>query len=441
MPQRSTVADLRRMCHEWVMHEPHPIKLVVEDDLKRTRLTVAFRLVLAIPHFIWIALWSIAVVVVAVVGWLAAVASGRLPGAFHRFFCSYVRYAVHLAAYLSIVADPYPGFGGAAGSYPVDVQLPEGPEDQSRRGIVVRILLAIPALIFSVGLGGGSGTISGRGGSTRSTSAGTNGLSGVTAILGWFASVFTARMPRGLRDAGAYTIGYRAQALAYILLLTPRYPSADPTSMLAGLERPPLHPVHIVGDSGDLRRSRLTVLFRLVLAIPHLVWLALCGIAAGLVAIVQWFATLIQGRPAAKLHEFLSRYVRYAFHVNAYVCLVANPFPGFSGRPGLYPLDLELPGPQPQNRWKTAFRIVLALPAILVSAGLGGVLVAAALLSWFASLVQGSAPEGLRNASAYALRYGGQVNAYVFLLTEVYPHSSPLEGASPGDTFELEPAV
>jgi hypothetical protein len=39
----------------------HPIRLSVTDDLRRTRLTVAFRLILAIPHLIWLALWGIVV--------------------------------------------------------------------------------------------------------------------------------------------------------------------------------------------------------------------------------------------------------------------------------------------------------------------------------------------------------------------------------------------
>jgi len=55
------------------------------------------------------------------------------------------------------------------------------------------------------------------------------------------------------------------------------------------------HPVRLVVDD-DLRRSRLTVFFRLLLAIPHLIWLSLWGIAAYLAAIVNWFATLITGR-------------------------------------------------------------------------------------------------------------------------------------------------
>ena len=41
--------------------EEHPVRLVVEDDLHRNRWTVFFRLILVIPHVIWIFLWTIAV--------------------------------------------------------------------------------------------------------------------------------------------------------------------------------------------------------------------------------------------------------------------------------------------------------------------------------------------------------------------------------------------
>jgi hypothetical protein len=409
------------------MHE-HPVQLVVEDDLRRSRLTVFFRLLLAIPHLIWVALWSIVMLVAAIIGWLAALAVGRLPASLHRFFCAYVRYTTHLSAYLALAADPYPGFTGEAGRYPVDVRLPD-PEDQSRWRTLLRLFLAIPALLVAAALGS-SGSVGWSGGKARSYSAGGSGLLTAAAVLGWFASVFTGLMPRGLRDAGVYAVGYRAQTLAYLLLVTGRYPSSDPTAMLAAVERPPQHPVHLVGEADDLRRSRVTVLFRLPLAIPHLVWLALWSVAAWIVAIVQWFVTLVRGRPASALHAFLTRFVRYAFHVYAFLFLAANPFPGFAGEPGRYPLDLELPPPARQNRWKTGFRLILAIPAAVVDGALGGALIVAAVLTWFAALATGSAPWGLRNLSAYALRYGGQLNAYLLLLTDSYPHASPLEGAA-----------
>jgi hypothetical protein len=210
--------------------------------------------------------------------------------------------------------------------------------------------------------------------------------------------------------------------------------------VLPGVDRPPQLRGHLVGDADDLRFSRVTVFFRLPLAIPHLVWLALWSVVAILTAIGMWFATLFSGTPPAGLHRFLSRYVRYALHVNAFFYLVANPFPGFVGEQGSYPLDLELPGPARQDRRKTGFRVFLAIPAALVNSALGWGLAVAAFLTWFVALATGAAPWGLRNFSAYALRYSAQLNAYAFLITEAYPHASPLEGAAPAQTAFAEPA-
>ena len=412
------------------MNQPHPVRLVVEDDYRRTRVTVFFRLLLAIPHFIWFFLWTLLIVITAVLNWLISIFTGEPPRGLHRLMCGYVRYQAHLGAYLSLVGNPYPGFMGEAGEYPIDLLLPEEPVAQRRWTIFVRLLLAIPALIVSGTLAGLSG---GNLGSSRgnTTKRGTGGgaLLLVCAVLGWFASLARGEMPKGLRDAGAYAIGYTAQATAYVLLVTDRYPNADPTEMLVAVtDRPPRHPVRVVGDPYDLRRSRLTVFFRLLLSIPHLIWLLLWSIPAFLALIAQWFVTLFRGTPADGLHRFLARYVRYRLHVYAYLLLVGNPFPGFTGTPGTYPLDLEVGGPQRQNRWKTGFRIVLAIPAFLVDGALSGALYAAALLTWFYALIKGSAPWGLRNLSAYALRYDAQTGAYLYLLTDVYPHASPLEG-------------
>lgn len=236
-------------------------------------------------------------------------------------------------------------------------------------------------------------------------------------------------MPKGLRDASAYGIGYGAQTAAYVLLITDRYPDADPRAMLDGLDRPPEHVVRLVGDADDLRFSRLTVFFRLPLAVPHLIWLLLWGVAAFFAAIANWFVTLFRGTPARRLHAFLARFVRYQLHVYAFLYLVGNPFPGFDGAAGRYPIDLVLPGPERQSRWKTGFRLFLAIPALLVGTALGYGLGVAALLTWFVALIRGAAPWGLRNYSAYSLRYQAQANAYLALLTDAYPHASPLEGA------------
>ena len=46
---------------------PLPVRIVVTDDLERSRVTVFFRLLLAIPHLVVVALWGIAAFAVSVV--------------------------------------------------------------------------------------------------------------------------------------------------------------------------------------------------------------------------------------------------------------------------------------------------------------------------------------------------------------------------------------
>jgi hypothetical protein len=183
------------------------------------------------------------------------------------------------------------------------------------------------------------------------------------------------------------------------------------------------HPVRLV-VTDDLRRNRLTVFFRLILAIPHLLWLALWGFAAYLVGIVNWFATLIVGSSPEALHNFLVMYLRYLTHVQAYLHMMADPYPGFLGAPG-YPVDLEVAGPAPQNRLVTLFRLILAIPAFIVAYVLGLVMYVIGILGWFASLALGRMPEGMRNLGSYCLRYTVQTAAYAyFVVTDRYPSFS-----------------
>jgi hypothetical protein len=193
----------------------------------------------------------------------------------------------------------------------------------------------------------------------------------------------------------------------------------------------------------DLQRSRLTVFFRLLLALPHLFWLYLWGIAAFVAAIINWFATLIMGRSPNWLHRFLSAYLRYTTHVFAFIFLIANPFPGFTGDPlSEYPVDLETGTSESQHRLKTLFRPFLAIPALLISYILSYLLYVVAFLGWFAALVTGRMPLGLRNAGAYSIRFHAQLMAYaLFVITDSYPHSGPAEFAVAAAPVEPAPAL
>ena len=181
---------------------PHPVRFVITDDLRRSRLTVFFRLLLAIPHFIWTAIWTYSMFPVIAFQWLWVIGSGHMQEDVHRYIGRFVRYHVHLYAYLMLLANPWPTANGREG-YPIDMEL-DPPEHQNRLTVIFRLILVIPAYIFMTVL---------------------NVVLYVIGFLGWFASLFLGRMPQGMRDLGAYCLRFQTQTYAYLLLLTPRYPS------------------------------------------------------------------------------------------------------------------------------------------------------------------------------------------------------------------------
>ena len=356
---------------------------------------------------------------------MATLFEGRSPAPLHDFLARFVRYATQTYAYLNLAAEPLPAFDGKPG-YPVDVEIGP-PSRQNRWSVAFRAVLAIPAMAL-VAVLAGTGSLAFdsfrlSGGLGYSTAI------GLAALFGWFYAMFKARMSRGLRDLIAYALSYAAQFWAYLLLVTDRYPSSDPLTAIGPL---PTRSDPVRAEVVDeLRRSRLTVFFRLALAAPHLVWLTLWGVLAYLGAIVNWLATLIAGVSPLWLHRFLSRYLRYQFHVGAFLYLVGNPFPGFVGAPGSYPVELHVADRAPQNRWGVAFRLVLAVPALMLASVFSTLLFVVAVLGWFAGMFTARMPLGLRNLGAFALRYVAQANAYVLLLSGAYPYSGPCHEVEP----------
>jgi 2-(1,2-epoxy-1,2-dihydrophenyl)acetyl-CoA isomerase len=180
------------------------------------------------------------------------------------------------------------------------------------------------------------------------------------------------------------------------------------------------HPIRLV-VSDDLKRWRLTVALRWLLGLPHLLLLVAWIYVAVPVAIVNWFITLVRGRPSAGVHAWTSRLIRYQVHVYAYLYLVADPYPSFRGWPGRYPVDLAIGPPAEQARLKTLLRIVLVIPAYVFAYVLTYVVQIVAFIGGFYALATGRYPKGFRDLSTYGLRFQAQTFGYLFLLTDKYP--------------------
>ena len=197
------------------------------------------------------------------------------------------------------------------------------------------------------------------------------------------------------------------------------------------------YPVRLVGGD-DLGRSRLTVFFRLFLLIPHVVVVFLYGILAYIVTVVAWFAALFTGRVPDGLHGLIADYTRYSLRVTAYGAIMADPFPPFGGG-GEYPVDVQIDPPAPQGRLGVFFRLLLALPCLLVANLLQNLLWLIAIGCWFVALFTGGVPEGLQTLGNFCLRFTVRTNAYLMLVNPRYPAFGDTPGTLPGDQGTLPP--
>lgn len=182
------------------------------------------------------------------------------------------------------------------------------------------------------------------------------------------------------------------------------------------------YPVHFDVRHQE-RYSRLSTFFRLILLIPHIVVLALWGIAIFFTTIFAWFAVLFTGRFPQSLFEFTAAYLSYYVRVSCYGYLLTDNFPPFGGgSPGDgYPAQLTVDAPEQLSRLTTFFRIVMAIPALLVLRILQLLAQLLAFFAWFVIVITGRLPKGLFEVMELPQRYQTRTSGYLLLLTDAYP--------------------
>ena len=117
---------------------------------------------------------------------------------------------------------------------------------------------------------------------------------------------------------------------------------------------------------GIVPQSRVTVLFRIFMAIPQLIVLYLMGVAAGVVTLIGWFGALFTGRLPVWAADFLAGYLRWVSRVYAYLYLLTDEYPPFTLDDADYPVRLAtMPGQL--NRMAVLFRLFLLIPCEIVN--------------------------------------------------------------------------
>ncbi|RAG82502.1 DUF4389 domain-containing protein [Streptacidiphilus pinicola] len=176
-------------------------ELDVPAPAAQRRWTVLLRWLLAIPHYIVLAVLGFVGFFVVVAGWFAALVLGRLPGPIARYLTGLLIYQTRVSAYSMLLVDQYPPFAFDAPGYTVQVDV--RPAELNRLAVLFRLILMIPAGIVQ--------------------SLVTTGWY-VVALVIWIVTLVLGRLPEPAFGATAATVRFAMRFGAYASMLTAAYP-------------------------------------------------------------------------------------------------------------------------------------------------------------------------------------------------------------------------
>jgi Domain of unknown function (DUF4389) len=200
------------------------------------------------------------------------------------------------------------------------------------------------------------------------------------------------------------------------------------------------YPVTITVEPSLTGRNRLTTLFRVILAIPHLILVGgagfgfayresntafsgetgLLGAVAAFLSVISWFTIVLAGLHIIGIRQFTTFYMRWRVRALSYFMLLEDPYPPFGDAP--YPASIEIADPiGPRNRLTVGVRLFLVIPHFIVLVFVLAAWGVVTIIAWFVILFTGAYPRVLYDFAVGSLRWRLRVEAYLLLLVDEYP--------------------
>jgi hypothetical protein len=178
---------------------------------------------------------------------------------------------------------------------------------------------------------------------------------------------------------------------------------------------------------GDRRITWWKPLVQWALAIPQLMVASALRSLREVLILISLFTVLFTERIPRPLFDMIAMSYRYEWRAISYALFMHEDYPPFDFDPsasddGVEPhTTLSIAYPDQLDRWKPLYKWFLAIPHYFVLAALAVCAVFAVAAGFFAVLVRGEYPDGIRAFVVGVYRYALRVEAYVGLLTDVYP--------------------
>lgn len=178
---------------------------------------------------------------------------------------------------------------------------------------------------------------------------------------------------------------------------------------------------------GNRQIARWRPFVQWLLAIPHLLIAYALTSLRGVLTLISFFAVVFTRRIPRPLLDVIAMTFRYEWRVTSYVLFLHEDYPPFEFQPAAIddaadPHTLvTLTYPERMSRWQPLVKWLLAVPHYVVLFALGIAAMVIVIGGFFAVLITGEYPQGLRDFLVGVYRYSLRVQAYAGLLTDQYP--------------------
>ncbi len=185
------------------------------------------------------------------------------------------------------------------------------------------------------------------------------------------------------------------------------------------------YPVDVGVDVPD-RIARWRPLVQWILAVPLYIVLYVLRIVASICVFIGWFVALFTGQLPESLGNLIAGYYRLYWRTTTYASFLREKYPSFGmlmGYPesGDDPAWFEVQRPQKLSRLTVLLRIILVIPQLIALVFVGIALFVVSIVAFFAVIIAGRWPEGLRDFVVGANRWALRVDAWFSLLADPYP--------------------
>src|SRR3954451_22973124 len=200
-----------------------------------------------------------------------------------------------------------------------------------------------------------------------------------------------------------------------------------------------MYPVNYEADFNP-EPNRWTTFFRIILAIPWLIVGAFWGILFIFTHFFAWIAIIVLGRYPIWLFEFNSGVVRFGVRTSAWIYLQTDEWPPFGlGDDPSYPIRVEIaPKAERQSRLKALFRLILALPMLLVSYAVNYMHLWVAAIAWLTIVFRAHQREGFNTPLPFVKGFPPRLYGYIAFLTDEYP---PIGAEKAGGPTDADPGA